>query len=60
VISLIVLQVRKELTQNILGNLRRSGRKFVLKVIKVFDDSNVGIQVPYKLLVDAKEVEYFN
>jgi len=37
----------------------KEGRKFVLKMIKVYDDSNVGIQVLYKLLVDAKEVEYF-
>jgi len=33
--------------------------KFVPKAIKVFNDSNVGIQAPYKLPVDAKEVEYF-
>ena len=29
------------------------------KAFKTFDDSNVGIQAPYKLPVDAKEVEYF-
>ena len=37
----------------------KKGKKFVPKPIKVFDDSNVGIQVPYKLPVHAKEVEYF-
>jgi len=37
----------------------KEGSKLVLKAIKVFDDLNVGIQVLYKLLVDAKEVEYF-
>jgi len=37
----------------------KKGSKFVPKPIKVFDDLNVGIQVPYKLPVDAKEVEYF-
>ena len=29
------------------------------KAFKTFDDLNVGIQAPYKLPVDAKEVEYF-
>jgi len=37
----------------------KKGSKFVLKMIKVFDNLNAGIQVPYKLPVDAKEVEYF-
>jgi len=37
----------------------KKGSKFVPKPIKVFDDSNVGIQALYKLPVDAKEVEYF-
>ena len=27
--------------------------------IKTFDESNVGMQAPYQLPVDAKEVEYF-
>ena len=33
--------------------------RLVPKAFKTFDDWNVGIQVPYKLPVDAKEVEYF-
>ena len=37
----------------------KSGEGFVPKAFKTFDDSNVGIQAPYKLPVDAKEVEYF-
>ena len=36
-----------------------NGAGFVPKAFKIFDDFNVGIQVPYKLPVDAKEVEYF-
>ena len=30
----------------------------VPKAFKTFDDSNIGIQAPYKLPVDTKEVEY--
>ena len=37
----------------------KNGAGFVPKAFKTFDDSNVGIQAPYKLPVDAKEVEYF-
>ena len=37
----------------------KSGEGFVPKAFKTFDDSNVGIQAPYKLPVDAKEVEDF-
>ena len=37
----------------------KNGASFVPKACITFDDSNVGIQVPYKLPVDAKEVEYF-
>ena len=37
----------------------KSGAGFVPKAFKTFDDSNVGIQAPYKLPIDAKEVEYF-
>jgi len=36
----------------------KNGSKFILKTIKCFDNSNVDIQAPYKLPVDAKEVEY--
>ena len=36
-----------------------SGRRFVPKPLMAFDDSGVGMQAPYKLPVDAKEVEYF-
>ena len=36
-----------------------NGAGFVPKAFKTFNDSNVGIQAPYKLPVDAKEVEYF-
>ena len=36
-----------------------SGRHFVPKPLMAFDDSGVGMQAPYKLPVDAKEVEYF-
>ena len=37
----------------------RKGRRFEPKPIKAFDDSNVGFQAPFKLPVDAREVEYF-
>jgi len=37
----------------------KKGSKSVLKAIKVFDNLNVSIQVPYNLPIDAKEVEYF-
>ena len=37
----------------------KSGEGFVPKAFKTFGDSNVGIQAPYKLPVDAKEVQYF-
>ena len=37
----------------------KNGAGFVPKAFKTFNDSNVGIQAPYKLPVDAKEVEYF-
>ena len=36
-----------------------NGDSFIPKPFQAFDDSNVGIQAPYKLPVDAKEVEYF-
>ena len=36
----------------------KKGSKSILKAIKVFDNSNVFIKVPYNLPVDAKEVEY--
>ena len=36
-----------------------SGRRFVPKPLMAFDDSGVGMQTPYKLPVDEKEVEYF-
>ena len=37
----------------------KNGTSSVPKTFKPFDNSYVGIQVPYKLPVDAKEVEYF-
>ena len=37
----------------------KNGTGFVPKAFKTFGDSNVGIQAPYKLPVDAREVEYF-
>ena len=36
-----------------------NGDSFIPKPFQTFDNSNVGIQAPYKLPVDAKEVEYF-
>jgi len=38
----------------------KKGSKSISKAIKVFDNSNVFIQAPYNLPVDAKEVEYLN
>ena len=35
-----------------------NGAGFVSKAFKAVDDLNVGIQAPYKLPVDAKEVRY--
>ena len=43
-------------------NLQRHGKTaqaLFLWPLKTFDDLNVGIQAPYKLPVDAKEIEYF-
>ena len=37
----------------------KNGAGFVPKAFETSDDLNVGIQAPYKLPVDAKEVEYF-
>ena len=37
----------------------KNGAGFVPMAFKTFDDLNVGIQAPYKLPVDAKEIEYF-
>ena len=37
----------------------KSGAGFEPKGFKTFDNLNIGIQAPYKLPVDVKEVEYF-
>ena len=36
-----------------------NGTGFVPKAFRTFDNLNVRIQAPYKMPVDAKEVEYF-
>ena len=41
------------------ANKWNDGSSFVPRNIKTFDESNVGMQAPYQLPVDAKEVEYF-
>ena len=37
----------------------KCGEGFVPQAFKIFNNSNVGMQAPYKLPIDTKEIEYF-